>query len=158
VAMFCQVDPDQVIAVPDVSSTYHVPMVLEKQGFTTSLEKILHLERLKIAPELILRGANTWNTWKASTSHGNYDKSVTIALVGKYTSFADSYICLSSSLSSILLWLVSGSLFLFWSMPRCYKKRARHPHQSSMTKLGRLLKQLMVFSFQLDSAIGARKV
>jgi CTP synthase len=89
--MFSQVDPDQVLAVPDVSSTYHVPMVLEKQGFITSLGKILHVERLKIAPELIIRGANAWDAWKASTCQEDHDKSVTIALVGKYTSFADSY-------------------------------------------------------------------
>ena len=116
--MFCQVDPDQVLAVHDVSSTYHVPMVLEKQGFTTSLGKSLHLQRLKIAPELILRGANAWDAWKASTCQEDHHKSVTIALVGKYTSFADSYMSAIKSLEHsamackrrLILILVDSSL------------------------------------------------
>jgi CTP synthase len=127
--MLCQVDPDQVVAVPDVSSTYHVPIVLEKQGFTTSLEKILHLERLKIALELILRGANAWDTWRASTSHGNYDKSVTIALVGRYTSFADSYMSVIKSLEhsamackrKLILVLVNASLLQEESKTSSYR-------------------------------------
>lgn len=67
---------------------------------------------------MILRGANTWNTWKASTSHGNCEKSVTIALVGKYTSFADSYMSVIKSLEhsamackrKLILVLVNASL------------------------------------------------
>ncbi|KAK0120710.1 CTP synthase ura7 [Cadophora gregata f. sp. sojae] len=98
VAMFCQVDTPQVIAVHDVPSTYHVPMVLEKQGLITSLTKILSLDDLKVPSKLKLRGATTWEMWKSSTSIQKNCDMVTIALVGKYTSFADSYISVIKSL------------------------------------------------------------
>jgi len=90
--MFCQVEPEQVLAVHDVASTYYVPDVLKKQGLITSLAKILHLERLKISPELVLKGANTWEIWRSSTSQEDLGERVDIALVGKYTNAADSYI------------------------------------------------------------------
>ncbi|KMU86859.1 CTP synthase [Coccidioides immitis H538.4] len=37
IAMFCQVEPEQVFGVHDVSSTYHVPLLLEKQGLISVL-------------------------------------------------------------------------------------------------------------------------
>ncbi|KAE8454040.1 CTP synthase ura7 [Mollisiaceae sp. DMI_Dod_QoI] len=98
VAMFCQVEVEQVVAVHDVSSVYHVPMLLEQQGLIASLNKILNLDRLKISQEMILRGANSWEAWKSNTMQEDIKKSVTIALVGKYTSFADSYISVIKSL------------------------------------------------------------
>ncbi|KAF8865091.1 CTP synthase [Acephala macrosclerotiorum] len=98
VAMFCQVEPEQVVAVHDVSSVYHVPMLLEQQGLKSSLSKILNLDQVTISPESILRGANTWTSWKSSTMQGDHQETVTIALVGKYTSFEDSYISVIKSL------------------------------------------------------------
>ena len=98
VAMFCQVETEQVVAVHDVPSTYHVPMVLEKQGLITSLTKILNLDKLEIPSKLKLRGATTWEMWKSSTSVQHHSQIVTIALVGKYTSFADSYISVIKAL------------------------------------------------------------
>ncbi|CZR60504.1 probable CTP synthase [Phialocephala subalpina] len=98
VAMFCQVEPEQVVAVHDVSSVYHVPMLLEQQGIKTSLSKILNLDELKLSVEQVLRGANTWTSWKSSTMQGDLQKNVTIALVGKYTSFEDSYISVIKAL------------------------------------------------------------
>ena len=98
VAMFCQVETEQVVAVHDVPSTYHVPMVLEKQGLVTSLTKILNLDKLDIPSKLKLRGATTWEMWKSSTSIQDHPQIVTIALVGKYTSFADSYISVIKAL------------------------------------------------------------
>jgi CTP synthase len=96
--MFCQVDPEQVVAVHDVKSTYYVPYLLEKQGLVTSLSKTLRLEDLEIPQELVLRGANTWEAWKSNMWQGDLQNEVTIALVGKYTSFADSYISVIKSL------------------------------------------------------------
>ena len=96
--MFCQVDPEQVVAVPDVSSTYHVPMLLEKQGLVPSLTNILDLSGLGISPKMTLKGANMWHAWKANTSQRDLPEIVTIALVGKYTSFADSYMSVIKSL------------------------------------------------------------
>jgi CTP synthase len=98
IAMFCQVEPEQVVAVPDVKSVYYVPQVLEQQGFITSLTKILELDKLNVCHEHTTDGTKLWASWKTSTAQDDFRKSVTIALVGKYTSFADSYISVIKSL------------------------------------------------------------
>lgn len=99
VAMFCQVEPEQVFAVHDVTSTYYVPLVLEEQGLKVSLSKMLQLDLLNISPRLIKRGTDTWDAWKTlTTSQGQFHENVTIVLVGKYTSFIDSYMSVVKSL------------------------------------------------------------
>lgn len=91
--MFCQVDIEQVIAVHDVSSTYHVPLLLETQGLIAQLERILRLDNMQIPAKLKERGATIWRQWQTLTcsKDNNYDQ-VTIVLVGKYTSLKDSYL------------------------------------------------------------------
>ena len=97
--MFCQVEPDEVIAVHDVESTYHVPLLLKNQGLIPLLEKILRLETLTIPPALAKKGAATWDAWKSLTSSQNHTfGSVSIALVGKYTNLHDSYLSVVKSL------------------------------------------------------------
>ena len=91
--MWCQVRPEQVIAVHDVSSTYHVPLLLESQGLVILLQEILQLDQHQIAPSLVTKGEYIWSSWKSLTASQEhlYD-TVTIALVGKYTSLKDSYL------------------------------------------------------------------
>ncbi|MCJ1313435.1 CTP synthase ura7 [Agyrium rufum] len=99
VAMFCQVQPEQVIAVHDVSSTYHVPLLLEQQGLIPLLQSILRLDTYPISKPLITKGANIWTAWKALTSSQDFlRETVTIALVGKYTNLHDSYLSVIKSL------------------------------------------------------------
>ena len=99
VAHYCQVELDQVLAVRDVKSTYHVPLLLEEQGLLRSLTSILHLSELNVAPEFIARGQHTWKEWKSLTwAQDRLVDSVCIALVGKYTNLHDSYISLIKSL------------------------------------------------------------
>ena len=97
--MFCQVEPEQVVAVHDVSSTYHVPMLLEKQGLVPLLQRILRLEAIPIPPNLVKKGSNTWQAWKSLTgTQDHHYEPVTIALVGKYTNLHDSYLSVIKSL------------------------------------------------------------
>lgn len=97
--MFCQVEPEQVMAVHDVPSTYHVPLVLEKQGLITSLYSILRLDSLNIPNEMFEKGRWKWDAWKVLTlPPTGIIESVNIALVGKYTSFLDSYLSVVKSL------------------------------------------------------------
>ena len=99
--MFCQVDPSQVIAVHDVASTYHVPLLLEKQGIITQLTSLFRLNDYRINPSLIKKGQSIWHDWKAlTTSQERFleHEKVTIALVGKYTNLHDSYISVIKSL------------------------------------------------------------
>jgi CTP synthase len=99
IAMFCQVEPEQVIAVHNVSSTYHVPLLLEKQGLIPTIKDILKLDLVPKAPALVSRGQATWHEWKTlTTGQERFYESVSIALVGKYTNLHDSYLSVIKSL------------------------------------------------------------
>ncbi|KFY85928.1 hypothetical protein V500_08018 [Pseudogymnoascus sp. VKM F-4518 (FW-2643)] len=109
IAMFCQVEPEQVIAVHNVASTYHVPLLLEKQGLITTVRDILKLDAVPKSEHLIGRGQRTWAEWKTlTTSQDRLFETVTIALVGKYTNLHDSYLSVIKSLEH--------------SAMRCHKK------------------------------------
>jgi len=99
--MFCQVDFDQVVAVHDVFSTYHVPLLLEKQGLINQLSTVLRLNEYEIPKSLSDKGQGIWKSWKALTSaRERYlpEEKITIALVGKYTNLHDSYLSVIKSL------------------------------------------------------------
>lgn len=99
IAMFCQVEPDQVVAVHNVSSTYHVPLLLEKQGLVTTIRNILNLDSVQKSKALVDRGQKTWTEWNRLTSqHDRLFESVNIVLVGKYTNLHDSYLSVIKSL------------------------------------------------------------
>nr|KMM70927.1 CTP synthase [Coccidioides posadasii RMSCC 3488] len=99
IAMFCQVEPEQVFGVHDVSSTYHVPLLLEKQGLISVLRDTLKIDDLSVQQKLVSQGQTTWQRWKTlTTSQERLFETVTIALVGKYTSLHDSYLSVIKSL------------------------------------------------------------
>lgn len=114
VAQFCQVEPSQVVAVHDVESTYHVPLLLETQGLIPLLRDILRLDALLISPFLVDKGTRTWNSWKHLTSSQDHlFQSVSIALVGKYTNLHDSYLSVIKSLEHAAM-ACSRKLNLVW--------------------------------------------
>ena len=97
--MFCEVEPEQVIAVHDVSSTYHVPLLLEEQGLIPLLRSLFRLDLSVISPTLREKGQRTWQEWKSlTTEQDRLFDSVSIALVGKYTNLQDSYLSVIKSL------------------------------------------------------------
>ena len=99
IAMFCQVEPAQVIAVHNVTSTYHVPLLLEQQGLITTIRDILKLDEVKKSDALIKKGKDTWIEWtKLTSSQDHLYEHVTITLVGKYTNLHDSYLSVIKSL------------------------------------------------------------
>ena len=101
IAMFCQVEPSQVIAVHDVASTYHVPLLLEKQGIISQLTSLFRLDNYRMNPTLVSKGQAIWHDWKSLTTAQERfleHEKVTIALVGKYTNLHDSYISVIKSL------------------------------------------------------------
>lgn len=134
VAMYCQVEPEQVIAVHDVPSTYHVPLLLERQGLIPTLRDVLRLGELSIPPGLISSGADTWETWKTLTdTQDRARETVRICLVGKYTSLHDSYLSVRKSLEHAsmrcgrkleIIWLDSTDLELETkeTSPEIYQK------------------------------------
>ncbi|KAI7848473.1 CTP synthase [Circinella umbellata] len=99
ISMFCHVAPEQVLAVRDVSSVYHVPVLLRENGVVDFFRKRLNLDNIKVSDERRLVGKELWDKWTALTS--SYERlfdTVKIALVGKYTDLHDSYISVYKAL------------------------------------------------------------
>lgn len=99
IGMFCHVGPEQVIAVHDVNSTYHVPLLLKEQRMMKYLTRKLNLKESSLSPSALARGEKLLNKWEELTSsHDRSFQTVTIALVGKYTNLKDSYLSVIKSL------------------------------------------------------------
>ncbi len=101
IAMFCQVEPIQVLAVHDVESTYHVPLLLEQQKLIDQLHDLFRLDAYTIPPPLVTKGQQLWTDWKKLTvSQERFldSEKVSIALVGKYTNLHDSYLSVIKAL------------------------------------------------------------
>ncbi|KAI3403564.2 URA7 [Candida oxycetoniae] len=97
IGMFCHVGPDQVIAVHDVNSTYHVPLLLKQQKMMKFLMKKLTIG--EVDPQASVKGEQLLTKWiNLTTAHDKSFETVTIALVGKYTHLHDSYLSVIKSL------------------------------------------------------------
>lgn len=93
--MFCHVGPDQVLAVHDCESVYHVPALLADQGMVLQLEKKLKL----VPPQSSPWGSSFFSRWQEiANKYTRIHDSVRIVLVGKYTSLQDSYISVVKAL------------------------------------------------------------
>ncbi len=82
IALFCNVDYSCVVESPDVRSIYEIPLKLHEQGMDREVCQRLRLETKE--PDL-----SRWRAMVEKILHPS-DK-VRIAVVGKYTEFADSY-------------------------------------------------------------------
>lgn len=84
-ALFCQVAPDAVASVHDVSNTYRIPLMLQEQGICNLLIRSLQLNwRL---PTRLEKWART-----ADKAEVKDEKPITICIVGKYTGLSDAYL------------------------------------------------------------------
>lgn len=93
ISNFCHVAPDQVVCIHDLSSIYHVPLLMEEAGVIEFLN-----ERLKLEIPLP-KPARLMQSWRDLAERvDNVYKKVSIALVGKYTKLEDSYASLSKAL------------------------------------------------------------
>ncbi|XP_059172160.1 CTP synthase 1-like [Physella acuta] len=88
ISMFCDVDPEQVYGVHDVTSIYRVPLLLQSQNADSFL-----IQRLRIEiPQLNTEPVDIMAKWKElAERHDRLLKEVCIVLVGKYTALSDSY-------------------------------------------------------------------
>lgn len=66
--MFCHVTSKQVFGVHDVSSVYHVPLLLESQGIIEYLTHRLKLDDIHITDEMLENGRCLGIRWKEMTS------------------------------------------------------------------------------------------
>ena len=67
ISMFCHVQPQQVVGIHNVSSVYHVPLLLRSQGLIEFLQKRLNLQAVNIPPSMIARGEGITERWKELT-------------------------------------------------------------------------------------------
>ncbi|HWA41301.1 MAG TPA: CTP synthase, partial [Gemmatimonadales bacterium] len=82
IALFCNVDYNCVVESPDVRTIYEIPLKFLEQGLDTAVCERLRLETQ--APDL--------SKWEAMVEKVLRPKTdVRIAVVGKYTEYADSY-------------------------------------------------------------------
>ncbi|KAF9113908.1 CTP synthase ura7 [Mortierella sp. AM989] len=93
ISMFCHVQPNQVLAVRDCNSVYHVPELLKSQGLVDFLWKRLNIDQtITISEPLKAKGIDMWAKWNQLTADQEHlDATVTICLIGKYTNLQDSY-------------------------------------------------------------------
>ena len=89
IALFCNVEDEAVITAKDVASIYEVPLVFAKEGVDALVLKYLHLERK----------AADLSQWE-DLVHRVYNPKdeVSIAIVGKYVEYEDSYKSLKEAL------------------------------------------------------------
>ena len=89
IALFCNVEDDAVITAKDVASVYEVPIVFAKEGVDTLVLRYLHKEARD-------RDLSRWEDIVHRVYNPKAD--VTIAIVGKYVEYEDSYKSLKEAL------------------------------------------------------------
>lgn len=99
IGMFCHVTSEQVVGVHDVTSVYHVPLLLQSQGIVGYLKDRLNLPALNLSSAMLERGTSLESRWKTiTTDQERLFDHVSIALVGKYTDLKDSYMSVIKSM------------------------------------------------------------
>ncbi|MCP4691924.1 MAG: CTP synthase, partial [Desulfobacterales bacterium] len=89
IALFCNVNVDEVITAKDVDCIYEVPLVFHKEGLDSKIVELLEIWTR--APRL--------DAWERLIEKRNNPKfSVTIAIVGKYVDLRESYKSLNEAL------------------------------------------------------------
>ena len=89
IALFCNVPKEHVLTNMDVPSLYEIPLILEEENLAQVVCGILHLP----CPEPDL------SDWRALVqAEREADKTVRIALVGKYTQLHDAYLSVVEAL------------------------------------------------------------
>ncbi|MEB2343461.1 MAG: CTP synthase [Deltaproteobacteria bacterium] len=89
IALFCNVDGDAVITAKDVESIYEVPLVLHDEGLDEKIVKLLNIWTARPALE-------KWQDLMERIRHP--ERTITIAMVGKYVDLTESYKSLNEAL------------------------------------------------------------
>jgi CTP synthase len=89
IALFCNVDPRQVIAARDVSTIYEVPLMFCREGLDDILLELLNLPHYD-------RDLTRWENLVARIKKPHHR--VQVGIVGKYVEFPDAYKSLNEAL------------------------------------------------------------
>ena len=90
ISLFCDVPVEGVISAHDCKSAYEVPLLLHDQGLDGFI-----LNRLKLSPKPTKQSLADWNRFVDSLT--NAQETVHVAIIGKYTHLADSYLSILES-------------------------------------------------------------
>ena len=124
-AEFCSIDEGHVIAAPDVAHIYEVPVMFEKENFSTKMLKDLHLKPRSVSP-----AKNPLKKLeRLLTTIGSTKKRVRIGVVGKYFQtgafvLADSYISVIEALKHAA-WSFGQKPELVWLDSEAYEKNPK---------------------------------
>lgn len=93
IALYCNIEKEDVISGPDVKCVYDIPVIYEKEGLVASLHKKLSIYS---PPEL-----KKWTELVGNIKQNleNPARTVTIAICGKYTALEDSYASIIEALT-----------------------------------------------------------
>jgi len=89
IALFCNVDPDQVIAARDVKTVYEVPLMFCREGLDDIILELLNLPRYE-------RDLAKWERLVSRIKNPKHR--VAIGIVGKYVELPDAYKSLNEAL------------------------------------------------------------
>jgi CTP synthase len=89
IALFCNVDPRQVIAARDVSTIYEVPLMFSREGLDDVVLELLSLPHYD-------RDLSRWESLVSRVKNPHHK--VRVGIVGKYVEFPDSYKSLNEAL------------------------------------------------------------
>ena len=89
ISLFCNIPEENVIEAIDADSIYDIPLNFEKQNMSAILKKSLKLNYT----------SDELEEWYNIVKKKEYNKTVEIALVGKYVALKDAYISIYESLS-----------------------------------------------------------
>ena len=90
IALFCDVDVESVIACPDATSIYEVPLVLKEEKLHSAVLEALGVESKE--PQL-----QEWKDYLSATQNKE-NTDINISLVGKYTELSDAYLSVTEAL------------------------------------------------------------
>ncbi|KAG4077888.1 hypothetical protein HA402_013822 [Bradysia odoriphaga] len=93
ISMYCDVAADEVICIPDMSSIYHVPLIMDAHNIIDFLKDRLKLDIKSPRP---IKYLHQWRD--LAKKMDKITREVNIALVGKYTKLEDSYASVTKSL------------------------------------------------------------
>ena len=90
IALYCNVRPESVIHNATVDNLYAVPLMLEEEGLTREVCKALRLDKIEPQNE----------EWEKMIEHirSIEEKTVKVAIVGKYVALEDSYLSVAEAL------------------------------------------------------------
>lgn len=96
IGAFCHIDASNVISVHNVSNIYHIPMMLVEQGVHTSIKRFFKLNYMYDEPEFGIWKEIAVNTDNVAKTP---ERTVNIAIVGKYTGLTDTYLSVINALN-----------------------------------------------------------